>query len=170
VLDDLLRIKTLRERTAEIELSRCRNVLKEAENRLERACADLDEFRAYSISEEKATYAKLFGRLVTLADIDDVRARVAELRAGVQDREKQVEQEEKARDEASDAVSAAEEMYVGAVRDCDKLKEVIGKMEQEMRVELQRGEDLELEEVRTQGTTSACGGDIEQAVGEGHCA
>ncbi len=145
---DLLRIKDFRERKAETELVRSRLSMSEATVALAQATEELDRFRSYSDRRERELYAALCERIVRLRDIEDVQWVVTDLRSGERSREEQQAAAAKARDTAASALAQASDTHRLASRSKEKFVEIARSFDEERLRELQRLEDLEMEEVR----------------------
>jgi type III secretion protein O len=149
IFKDLLAIKRFREGQAEMAVSRQRNAHAEAERRHETAQEQLSGFQDWAQRHESEMYHDLCSRVVLVRDIEDVMQGVADLRAGERERENHVENAaEQVRSEAQALVLRREE-HRTATRMTEKFVELASvHMADQMR-ELERKEDLEMEEAAT---------------------
>lgn len=152
VLHQLLHIKTFRERKALNEMRRCARALDEATGRLETEQAGMAIRRRESAEREQALYGDLFSRQVVKADIEEVKRQVVELHEALAAGEKQLADVAAARRTALTAWQDATAAHRQAVRLREKFEEIVELCDAEEIAELQRCEDLELEEVRRAGT------------------
>ncbi len=144
---ELLRIKEFREAKAETEASRARLSLADATGAEARANAALAEYRAFIDRRERELYADLCTRIVRLRDIEDVQMSVLDLRTGERAREDATVSARKAREQAAKALDEANETRRLATRQREKFVEIARSFDEERVRELQRVEDLEMEEV-----------------------
>lgn len=149
VFAELLRIKEFRESQAETEARRRRAVLDEAVQALERGERRLEEYRAWSGRHELDLYAEICTRVVKLRDLDDLRGQVTDMRQQERNLEQGVRDAEKLRREAGAALDAAFAALREAGRQKNKFTELARIYSEEARLELERAEDLEMEEFRS---------------------
>ncbi|KAB0596018.1 type III secretion protein [Castellaniella defragrans] len=146
VFGELLAIKRFREGQAELAVARQRQALADAERQQARAREQLDEYRAWSRQRELDMYRELCGRLVRVRDIEDVMQGVADLRQGERDRETRAEQAaEQARHEA-EALAGRRQAHREASRLVEKFVQLASLHAADELRELERREDLEMEE------------------------
>lgn len=148
VYHELLQIKQFRETKAETEVRRHRALVAEANRAIEELQRKLEEFRIWSDSHELGLYDDLCTRLVKLREIEDLRDAVAELRNRERNMEQGVRDAEGKREEAARALDGAVEAHSDASRQTNKFKELSRVYSEEVRLELERQEDLEMEEFR----------------------
>jgi type III secretion protein O len=148
VFVELLRIKEFREKKAETELVRSRLGMAEAAAALELAQMELVRYRDFSDRRERELYSALCERIVRLRDIEDVQWSVGELRGGERSREEQEAAAAKARDQAASVLAQAADTHRVALRTKEKFVELARSFDEERVRELQRLEDMEMEEVR----------------------
>lgn len=147
IFTELLRIAGFRESKAETELARARGILAEAHASQDEARRVLADFLSFSEGRERDLYEDLCRRLVKLREIEEVQWHVLELRNGERRREEALEEARHAVERASEAFAAARELHRLAQRMKEKFVEVARSYDEERLLELQRIEDLEMEEV-----------------------
>lgn len=147
VFAELLRIAGFRETKAETELSAARGVVARAHDEEEAARRVLEEFLLYSERHERELYADLCRRVIKLRELEDVQMAVLELRNGERRREEAIEAARKALERAQAALEAAREVHRLAMRMKEKFLELARDHDEERMREVQRIEDLEMEEV-----------------------
>ena len=147
VFTELLRIAGFRESKAETEVSAARGVVAKAHDDRETARRVLDEFLLYSEKHERELYADLCQRVIKLRELEEVQIAVLELRNGERRREEAVEAALKALEKAQAALDAAREVHRLALRMKEKFLELASSYDEERVREIQRIEDLEMEEV-----------------------
>ncbi len=147
VLSELLAIKSFRENKAEMAVRRQRTTLREAQEALERAVNELEEFRDWATRRERELFADLCARTVRLRDIQSVQENVAEMRGQEQHHVKSHDQAEDRRADEEEALQQAKQAHADASRMKEKFTELVRNHSLEVLRELERKEDAELEEV-----------------------
>jgi type III secretion protein O len=147
VFTELLRIAGFRESKAETAVSAARGVVARAHEDEQAARRVLQEFLAYSERHERELYSDLCTRLIKLRELEEVQLSVLDLRNGERQREAAVEAARKAVEQAQAALEAAREVHRLAMRMKEKFVELASSYDEERMKELQRIEDLEMEEV-----------------------
>lgn len=146
VLGDLLRIKKFREDKAELALARAKVVLYESEKSLEQAKHTLKEHIHEAKKKEEKLFSDLYIRLVRLKDIDSVALDMTLIKEETLKLEEKLSAAEESRQLAKDAEEEAKESHRDAVRMREKFTELVEINNSEINFEVQRLEDLELEE------------------------
>ncbi|WP_142848234.1 YscO family type III secretion system apparatus protein [Telmatospirillum sp. J64-1] len=149
VFTELLRIKEFRETQAETEVQRRRVLLAEAAEAVETLNRKLEEYRIWSLEHERGLYADLCTRLVKLREIEELQHRVADLRNQERNLEQGILDAEKQRHQATSALDTAVERLRDAERQKGKFTELARIYSEEARLELERMEELEMEEFQT---------------------
>ena len=152
VVGDLLRIKEFRENRAEMEVARTSHVLQEATRALERARNELDEFRNSCDRRERELYADMCSRLVRLTDINDLMLTVSQMQEDVRGHEGHVSTAADTRKTAVESLAQARQGHQLAVRSREKFSELALVDDTDLRLEQQRAEDLEIEDIRLKGS------------------
>lgn len=146
VFDELLAIKRFREGQAELAVARQRQAHADAERRREQAREQLLRFQDWARRHESDMYQDLCSRLVRVREIEDVMQGVADLRQGERDHETRVDEAaEKARREA-EALAQRRAEHHEATRLAEKFVELARVHLAEHLREVERKEDLEMEE------------------------
>lgn len=147
VLKDLLRIKKFREDKAELDLARARQNLAEADSKLKIARKELRDFEIACERKERELFDDLCQRLVLLKDLDAVALEVELMKEQKQAYESRISEAQELRHAASEAVEQAKLIHREAVRMREKFSELLEAFNATLFVEVQRLEDLEMEEV-----------------------
>jgi len=147
MFQDMLVIRSLREDRAARSASRQRSVLGEARCKLEAVQSELESFKAYSRRREASLYRELCSRIVSLRDIEAAQLVVAELRS-----KEQALDDSRQNAEETVAVEAAQlevevQNHAVANRLKQKFVEVVRNHLDAHQIEVERHEDLELEEI-----------------------
>ena len=150
VIDDLLRIKIFREEEAELDLLKKKHDLSLKEKQLLKARSELEEYKKYSQNKEIELYEDLCSRLVVQKDIDNVSIEIQLMKDELSKHEEQVDSAKEHRNEAALAVNQAKIVHQEAVRMREKFMEIRKIQESERKIELDRIEDIEMEEVAEQ--------------------
>lgn len=146
VLNDLLRIKIIREQKAERAFVLARQQLRIAEIAVIEAKNVLQDFRLESTRREKELYAELCTRLVLIRDIDSVHIDVQLMKEREEELVQELEQAETVRDDASVIERDAREQHAFAVRVREKFSEMLRLVKEEHNFETAAREELEIEE------------------------
>ena len=147
ILDELLFIKTFREKKAETVLQKSRGALLEAHRREDLADSTLTRFVDQAVLDEDRWYRALCARTVLLRDIAEVQQDVAILRATEQVHAKALDQARSVRESAA----AANVKATAALREASavrqKFVELARTYNEALGREAERKEELEMEEV-----------------------
>jgi hypothetical protein len=147
IIDDLLRIKTHRERHAESRLAQASRALREAIEAVQDAQDRLAQAHADHDAREKALYEDLFSRLVQLGDLDLARAELEQMHTVIKECELALDAAQEDRSKAEDEREEMRLLY----RDAFRAREKYSALSLQARTERQRvaqyKEDMELEEV-----------------------
>ena len=147
VFVELLRIAGFRENKAEMEVMRTRALVAQAHEDEAAAKKRLQEFIAFAERREREMYAELCTRIIKLRELEEVQLGVLDLRQGERQREEEVAEARKALERAVAALETAREVHRLATRMKEKFVELAGSYDEERLKEIQRIEDLEMEEV-----------------------
>lgn len=146
VLTDLLKIKIFREEKAERALAKARDLLRAAEEAVERAKKVLRDYREESRQREKALFKDLCERIVLLKDIQDVQIDIQLMKERIDTLLQEVEQAKERQEEATEHERSAREEHKFAVRMREKFSEMLRTVNEERDFEQTRREELEVEE------------------------
>ena len=150
VIKDLLRIKIFREEKAELDLLKKKYDLSSKEKQLLKSRSDLEEYKEYFQKKEIELYEDLCSRLVVQKDIDNVSIEIQQMKNELSKHEERVESAKEQRNEAALVVSQAKIVHQEAVRMREKFMEIRKIQDSERKIELDRVEDIEMEEVAEQ--------------------
>lgn len=145
-LGPLLRIRKLREQAAAAEVTACRHRLDEAGRVLQQRRDELAEYVPWRINREKELFAVIKNKPVTMARVDEMKAKMAAMLAREHHLEEQILLAEKDRDEAREALDKARKNHARTMREEQKIKEHRVIWNAEQRHEAERLQELELEE------------------------
>lgn len=123
VLQDLLKIRLMREQWAKDELVKAQNVLEAAIKKVEQKKKELKDFRIWRIDEEKRLYAEIMLKHVKRTDIDGLKLNIAKLEKRELDHIQAVDDAEEERDKAKEALEKARVLYHLALVNVQKLEE-----------------------------------------------
>ncbi len=146
IFQDLLAIKRFRQDQAALAVARQRQLLFQTQQRCAQAREQLAQFRELSLQRERDMYQDLCSRLVRAGEIEDVMDDVAELRQGERDREADVQQATERERQESAALDQCRNAHSEASRVVQKFVELISLHAAEYSRELERKDDLEMEE------------------------
>ena len=147
MIEDLLFIKTFRERKAETELQKSRAALVLAQLAQQQAQLSLDEYVAYATQQEQEWFEGLYARLVKPRDITAVHQDVAILRAEERAHEEDLTQATSTHDRARDHMHQSTVQLREASMARQKFVELARAHHLLIAQEAERKEELELEEV-----------------------
>lgn len=147
MVDQLLFIKTFRERQAETVLQRSRLSLAQAHQLEEQAQLELERFIAQATEDELRWYRQLCERVVKLRDIEEVQTDVAILRAEEAERARARDAATQQREQAQSAFTQASQQMKEASTARNKFEELARQHHALVAKEAERKEDLELEEL-----------------------
>jgi type III secretion protein O len=147
VLDELLRLKRYREDKAEMLLARRRLELADMRRRAEESQEALDHYRRWSVEHERELYGALYGHTVRPKVLENLRDDVVMLRV----KERSLMDEAKRLDadvgQADAAFRDSRAAHQQASRVREKFVQLVLAQSEELRVEAERKEDGELEEL-----------------------
>jgi type III secretion protein O len=151
----LLRIKTFRAERAEDEHHRRVALHNAALAGVDTANRTLDEWRADMPRKEAAIYDEVIGRVVDLEALDDVHARIAQLREHERLLQERLTEAQKAARDAGTAADEAAAVAAQARRDVSKFEEIVDTLRHADMAEAERREEIELEEFAKAGSNGA---------------
>ncbi|MBV7485197.1 type III secretion protein [Bordetella sp. BOR01] len=147
MFDELLAIKRFREGQAELAVVRQRQVHADAEQARLAAEHDLQQFRHWAQQRESDMYGDLCSRLVRVRDIEDVLQGVAGLREDERQHETVLDEAGKQVEREAQALAERRTHHRDATRTTEKFVELAQVNLAEHLKEMERKEDLEMEEV-----------------------
>lgn len=155
-------VKQRREDRAQEALRQCRLTLEAAARRLEQARRELETYARWRPGEEARLWDALEGRgLVRVDDIDELKGEVGLLRGKEHLLTERADEAERARVAAHRAQQEAQAAYDAAMRARQKFEDLSEVLDAEWRQELERREELELEELAGMRVVA----DIEERLG-----
>jgi hypothetical protein len=146
LLQDLVRVRQHREEQASEAVARARRLLKDAQARLTQAQKDLADYTVWRVQEERRRLDALMRRVLKLGELSDARQDIALLREREFEFVDQVTQAEAAVTKAETHLDECRQRHAQAVRDLEKLLEHRTLWQRERAQEMERAEDIELEE------------------------
>ena len=122
-LEDLLRVRNLREDRAQDEFLKARNRLKEANLALDRATQELEDYKVWLIEEEKRRYDTIMNQEVNRHKVDSVKLEVKFLRKKEQLYIEKVKEAEANVSKAAEELEQTKEVRMQSIRDRKKIDE-----------------------------------------------
>lgn len=146
VFKELLAIKRFREGQAELAVARQRQLHAQAETAREQAEDSLQQYRGWAQQREQDMYQDLCSRTVRVREIEDVLLGVSDLRQGEQREVDQVAEARKQVEREAETLAARRKDHRDANRMTEKFVELAQMHLDAHLKELERKEDLEMEE------------------------
>ncbi len=147
MLDQVLEIKTFREARAGLAVTRQRLALERAAAEVQSRQEKLETYRDEALRRERALFDDLCSRVVRLSHIDDVHLAVDEMRAQEREFEKKLEQARAERHREAQALEERRAEHSHALQVKERFVELVRVAAEEATQEVDRLEELELEEV-----------------------
>ena len=146
MLHELLKIKNIREQSAETEVCKCKNRVEAAKEEVKKKQQEFEEYVDWRGKEEQRLYDNIINAEIRQNDLDNLKQKIALLREkdvtleqAVAEARKKVEQEEQ-------ALEQAREEHAKAMQAVQKFEEFTKVQDAEAKKEAERIEDLEMEE------------------------
>ena len=146
MLHDLLRIKRIREKSAEEEVRKCKYRVELAVQDVETKKKNLEEYKVWRYQEEQRLYDNIMNTSVKQFDLDILKQKVAKLREKDLVLEDAIKEAEKHLEETRQELEEARQKHVLATQAVQKFEEFTDVLDQEEAKEKARLEELELEE------------------------
>ncbi|USE34674.1 YscO family type III secretion system apparatus protein [Endozoicomonas sp. SCSIO W0465] len=160
MLHDLLKVKNIREQSAEREVKRCQHELDLAHQEVERRKQEvvqrqqeLEEYIVWRSQEEQRLYDNIMNTSIQQHDLDRLKQKVAMLREkdasleqAIADAEHRVVEAQQQVTEAEQVLEAAKQAHYKAKLAVEKFEEFCKVQDEEAEKEAKRLEDLEMEE------------------------
>jgi type III secretion protein O len=146
IIGQVVDVKLLCESRAQEELRRQRYALEEAAREVERRRREATDYHAWRLGEESRLYGDIEGKLVRLADLEDLKAEIGLLRSRELSLQQAIEAAEALRARAGETVKAATHALEQATRARQKFEELAQMVEAEAQLLRDRAEEIELEE------------------------
>lgn len=146
VFDELLSIKRFREDQAELAFRQQRQACHEAEQEAETARQQLKSFQQWAERHELELYNDLCSRAVRIREIEQVLEDVAFMRSNEEAHRQAVEEARQRHEHELEALASCRELHRDACRQTEKFIELARLHLHEQLQELEKKEDLEMEE------------------------
>ncbi len=146
LLQDLVRVRELREDRASKALTKAQRVVEAAKQKLHQKLKELEEYREWRIQEEDRLIQSIMLKKVKLGEITDLRLEIAALREKELEHFDAVKKAEGELDRALEALELARKAHIRAIQELEKLLEHREAWQDEMKREAERLEELELED------------------------
>ncbi len=146
MLNDLLRIKRIREKSAEDEVRKCRYRVEVATKELEDKKQELTQYKEWRIQEEQRLYDEIMNTQVKQFDLDILKQTIAKLREKDLILQDAITKAEEHLEETKQQLEEARDKHRLATQAVQKFEEFTDVLNQEEAKEKARQEDLELEE------------------------
>ena len=146
MLHELLKIKNIREKSANDEVRRCKNRLEQAHQKVERKEQELREYIDWRCKEEQQLYDNIINTQIKQNDLDSLKHKIALLREKDVLLEQSVEEAKQQIKVAEEELDKAREAHMKAMQAVEKFEEFTKVQDEEARKEAERLEDLEMEE------------------------
>lgn len=146
ILQDLYKVRELRERDAHNAVIRMRYQVEEATKEVSRCEKELIDFRNWRLKEEDRLYDEIMEEEIKVAKIKEIKAGIAKLRDQELDYQNKLQEAEKSLEEAKDRLEQAKLRHQKTIRELEKLNEHKVRFEREWKKEQERLNDLQMEE------------------------
>ena len=146
MLHELLKVKNIREQTAETEVRKCKNRVEVAKQEMREKQQEFDEYVEWRGKEEKRLYDNIINMEVRQNDLDNLKKKVALLREKDITLQQAISEAEKKVSEAEQVLEEAREVHAKAMQAVQKFEEFTRVQDEEEKKEAERLEDLEMEE------------------------
>lgn len=146
VVGRIVDVKELRVERAEEEMRRCRLELEEAARQVVERKRELEDYREWRVRKEIQLYDEIEERLVSLRDLEDLKIEIGLLRGRETLFIQKIDDAERARVKAHEALDASTRTYEAAQKNLQKFEELADWLDAEARAYRERMEELELEE------------------------
>ncbi len=146
-VDEICRIKKIREERAERELAKAEEKLREAEQTLEDKKQALEDYRIWRVQEEERKYKELMAKeTVKRNALDVLKQEVKLIRDKEIDFTQAVSEAQTAVEAATHDVEKAKKAYIQAVRNTEKISEMQQSLEVELTADATLKEEKEIED------------------------
>jgi len=151
IYDELLRIKSFREQGAANEATRRTRAVEACERAVKEAQEESVRYHRYRLRHEQELFDGISGREVSLQDVQDMRTKVAGMRAEEARKQDRIGEEQKRLEEARHALEEARRLHLEAIREEEKIKQLLEVQREVERREEVLAEDNEIEEIVSAG-------------------
>lgn len=146
MLEQILTIKTTREKTAQSKKNAAAQTLLDSEGQLESDKAALTDYIDWRLTEERRRYDEITGMKISEKQLREIQQDINTLRNKDAQLQEQVELSKKALKEAQDALAMAEEQLKQAQKAVEKYQELCRHEEESLQQIAAQQEESELEE------------------------
>ncbi len=147
----LLRVKTLREERLFSELQVKRQQVADANEALARAEEIVRESEMTLPEREEAIYREVYGKVIDLLEVDDVKGRVVDLEKAHERLKDKRERAVHVRDRLVDELQVIKDDYQKAIRERDKYTIITDGLIQEAVALAEHQEEMEIEDLFAKG-------------------
>ena len=147
----LLRVKTLREERLFSELQVKRQQVADANEALARAEEVVRESEMTLPEREEAIYREVYGKVIDLLEVDDVKGRVVDLEKAHERLKDKRERAVHVRDRLVDELQVIKDDYQKAIRERDKYTIITDGLIQEAVALAEHQEEMEIEDLFAKG-------------------
>ena len=148
MLDDILKVKNIREDKAIKELSLANHDLQHKVNILAGKKRKLKEYTEWRLAEEERIYKQIFGEEVRLLAVEVMRETIASMRLKGMEKEEKIFKSQKSVDDAKETLKAARHARMEAHKNVKKFEEYIDIVKKMENKEKERKEEIEMEEFK----------------------
>jgi hypothetical protein len=149
IYDELLRIKSFHEQSAANEVTRRTRAVEACACAVKEAQEESARYHRYRLRHEQELFDGISGREVSLQDVQDMRTKVAGMRAEVVRKQDRIGEEQKRLEEAWHALEETRRRHLEAIREEEKIKQLLEVQREVERREEVLAEDNEIEEIVT---------------------
>ena len=146
MLHELLKIKNIREQSAETEVRKCKSRVEAAKEEVKKKQQEFEEYVEWRGKEEQRLYDNIINMEVRQNDLDNLKKKIALLREKDVTLEQAVNEAKKKVEEEEQALEKAREVHAKAMQAVQKFEEFTRVQDAEAKKEAERLEDLEMEE------------------------
>lgn len=144
--EQILEIKQRKEEQAQTEARAARLAAEQAALAVEQRRQEADAFSKELLVRQARLYDGLEGKVCERREVDDVREKIALLRAHETSLYEKIKEAEAARAKAAEALEAARAAHQQAVKNVEKFVQLVSVEQAQIAAEEQAGEDKEMEE------------------------
>ena len=144
--EQILEIKQRKEEQAQTEARAARLAAEQAARAVEERRREAEAFSRELLVRQSRLYDGLEGKVCERREVDDVRERIALMRAHESSLYDKIKEAEAARVKAAEALEAARQAHLQTVKNVEKFVQLVTIEQAETAAEEQAGEDKEMEE------------------------
>jgi hypothetical protein len=144
--EQILEIKQRKEEQAQTEVRAARLAAEQAARAVEERRREAEAFSRELLVRQGRLYDELESRVCERREVDDVREKIALMRAHETSLYEKIKEAEAARVKAAEALEAARAAHLQTVKNVEKFVQLVTIEQAEVAAEEQAGEDKEMEE------------------------